>query len=76
MSRIDKLIAKLCPKGVEFKPLGEVGDFIRGNGLQKSDLSALGVGAIHYGQIHEFGTGWALERSQITRSGFWTCRLR
>lgn len=51
MSRIDDLIALHCPNGVQFKPLGEVGEFIRGNGLQKSDLVESGVGAIHYGQI-------------------------
>lgn len=32
MSRIDDLIAELCPDGVEFKSLGEVGSFIRGTG--------------------------------------------
>jgi len=57
MGRIDDLIAGLCPDGVEFKALGEVGTFIRGNGLQKSDLTDIGVPAIHYGQIHtHYGT--------------------
>ena len=28
MSKIDELIAKLCPNGVEYKKLGEVGEFI------------------------------------------------
>jgi type I restriction enzyme S subunit len=32
--------------------LGELGEFIRGNGLQKSDLTEDGTPAIHYGQIH------------------------
>ena len=61
MSRIDDLIAKLCPGGVEFKALGEVGAFIRGNGLQKSDLTESGTGAIHYGQIHTHYGVWATE---------------
>lgn len=61
MSKIDELIAELAPDGVEFKRLGEVGDFIRGNGLQKSDLTDQGIPAIHYGQIH-------------TRYGIWTGR--
>jgi hypothetical protein len=30
MSRIDRLIAGLCPDGVEFKALGAVGEFIPG----------------------------------------------
>lgn len=57
MSRIDELIAELCPDGVVHRALGEVGTFIRGNGLQKSDLIGAGVPAIHYGQIHtHYGT--------------------
>ena len=52
MNRIDEMIAALCPEGVEFKTLGDVGKFTRGNGLQKRDLTDSGVGAIHYGQIY------------------------
>lgn len=59
MSRIDDLIADLCPDGVEQKSLGDAGSFIRGNGLQKSDLMDAGVPAIHYGQIHTFYGTWA-----------------
>lgn len=61
MSQIDDLIAKHYPDGVEFKALGEVGEFIRGNGLQKSDLTEAGIGAIHYGQIHTHYGTWATE---------------
>lgn len=61
MSRIDELIAELCPGGVEHKTLGEVGNFIRGNGLQKKDLSESGVGAIHYGQVYTHYGIWATE---------------
>ena len=57
MSRIDDLVRKLCPGGVDVKPLGEVGQFIRGNGLQKKDFVKEGVGCIHYGQIYtHYGT--------------------
>ncbi|MFT4229719.1 MAG: restriction endonuclease subunit S, partial [Microbacterium sp.] len=57
MRRIDDLIRELCPDGVPFKALGECGEFIRGNGLQKSDLRDQGFPAIHYGQIHTtYGT--------------------
>ncbi|PRA06581.1 restriction endonuclease subunit S [Arthrobacter sp. MYb229] len=52
MSRIDELIAEHCPAGVEHKTLGDVGQFIRGNGLQKKDLFHEGFPAIHYGQLH------------------------
>ncbi|MBE0500848.1 MAG: restriction endonuclease subunit S, partial [Desulfuromonadales bacterium] len=37
---------------VEWSALDEVGEFIRGNGLQKKDFVETGFPAIHYGQIH------------------------
>ena len=37
---------------VERKTLGELGEFIRGNGLQKKDFVEIGFPAIHYGQIY------------------------
>jgi len=37
---------------VEWKTLGEMGTFIRGNGLQKKDFTDNGFPCIHYGQIH------------------------
>ena len=58
MSHIDDLIAEHCPDGVEHKPLGQVGEFIRGNGLQKSDLQEFGIPAIHYGQVHTIYGVW------------------
>lgn len=37
--------------------MGEIGKFIRGNGLQKKDFTDSGVGCIHYGQIYtHYGT--------------------
>ena len=58
MSRLEELIAELCPNGVEYKALGEIGIFIRGSGLQKKDFTESGVGCIHYGQIYTFyGSG-------------------
>lgn len=42
---------------VEWKALGEVGEFIRGSGLQKKDFTESGIGCIHYGQIYtHYGT--------------------
>ena len=52
MSRLADLINELCPDGVEYKPLGEVGEFVRGSGLQKSDFVDEGLPCVHYGQIH------------------------
>lgn len=54
MNKIEQLIQQLCPEGVEFKKLGEIGKFVRGNGMPKSDFTASGVGCIHYGQIYTY----------------------
>lgn len=66
MSRIDDLIAELAPKGVEFKTLGDIGEFVRGNGLQKSDLTDEGAPAIHYGQVHTHYGVWAETTKSFT----------
>lgn len=52
MSRLADLIAELCPDGVEYRPLGDVGVFVRGGGLQKADFVGTGIPCVHYGQIH------------------------
>lgn len=39
---------------VEWKPLRELGELVRGNGLQKKDFTETGVPAIHYGQIYTY----------------------
>ena len=39
--------------------LGDVGNFTRGAGIQKSDFSESGAGCIHYGQIHTHYGTWA-----------------
>ena len=54
MSKLQELINELCPEGVEFRKLGEIGIFTRGNGLQKKDFVESGVGCIHYGQIYTY----------------------
>jgi len=36
---------------VEWKTLGEIGEVIRGNGMQKNNFTGVGFPAIHYGQI-------------------------
>ena len=54
MSRIDDLIAEYCPDGVKHQTLGEIGEFIRGNGIQKRDFQDSGFGCIHYGQLYTY----------------------
>lgn len=39
---------------VKWMKLGEIGTFVRGNGLQKKDFTETGVGCIHYGQIYTY----------------------
>lgn len=52
MSKISDLIARLCPNGVEFKPLREVAEISRGGNFQKKDYVDRGFPCIHYGQIY------------------------
>jgi type I restriction enzyme S subunit len=67
VSRIDDLLREHCPEGVAVKPLGEVGTFIRGNGLQRKDFVDEGVGCIHYGQIYtHYGTSATETKSFVT----------
>jgi type I restriction enzyme S subunit len=47
--------------------LGEVGNFIRGSGIQKSDFVETGVGCIHYGQIHTHYGTWAESTKSYVR---------
>ena len=61
MSRVDDLIREHCPEGVPTLPMNEVGDFIRGNGLQKKDFVETGFPCIHYGQIY---THYGLQADQ------------
>ena len=55
LSYIEKLLDGV---DVAWLPMGEIGNFTRGSGLQKRDFTEDGFPAIHYGQIH---TKYALE---------------
>src|SRR5690348_16946419 len=47
----------MCPKGVPYKAIGDLGQLVRGNGMPKADFVESGVGCIHYGQIYtSYGT--------------------
>jgi len=52
VSRIDDLIRDLCPGGVEFHPIGEFAELVRGHGMPKSTFQDSGVNCIHYGHIY------------------------
>lgn len=55
--------------------MGEVGKFIRGLGIQKSDFTESGVGCIHYGQIHTHYGTWTKTTKSFVEPKFST-RLR
>jgi type I restriction enzyme S subunit len=48
----DQLLDLEGKPGVEMKTLGEIGEFVRGNGIQKNDFIEDGFDCVHYGQIH------------------------
>jgi type I restriction enzyme S subunit len=50
MSKIDELIAQYCPNGVEFKKLGKVCKFQRGNSITQKDVTEGDVPVIAGGQ--------------------------
>ena len=50
MSRIEQLIAELCPGGVEYKELGEVCEFQRGQSITKKNTIAGDIPVIAGGQ--------------------------
>lgn len=61
MSGLNFMEKLLDGVAVEWKSLGALGKFIRGNGLQKSDFTENGVGCIHYGQIYTFYGDYAYQ---------------
>lgn len=58
------------PFAVEWHPLGEVGEFTRGSGLQKKDFTTEGVGCIHYGQIYTHYGTFAFETKTFVSEEF------
>ena len=55
MSKIDDLIAKYCPNGVEYKTLGEMFDIKTGNGITKKDAVEDGKYPIISGGVDPMG---------------------
>lgn len=52
MSKLDELIAELCPDGVEYKRLSEVAPYVRGKGLSKSDIGTGDNSIVLYGELY------------------------
>lgn len=71
----DQLLDLEGKEGVEMKTLGEIGEFIRGNGIQKSDFIEDGYSCIHYGQIHaKYGFSATETISKIDKSLYDRCK--
>ncbi|WP_315320786.1 restriction endonuclease subunit S [Prevotella aurantiaca] len=51
-------------------PLGELGEFVRGSGLQKKDFTPTGVGCIHYGQIYTYYGTYAYKTKSFVSQKF------
>lgn len=54
MSHISYLQQLLDGVKVTWKPLGAIGELVRGSGLPKADFTESGIPAIHYGQIYTY----------------------
>lgn len=63
-------------EGVEWKTLGEIGEFVRGNGIQKKDFVEDGYGCIHYGQVYtQFGLLAYETIANIEKALYDKCRI-
>ena len=59
----------------EWKTLGEIGEMIKGSGIQKSDFVEEGKPCIHYGQVHTFYGTFAYEnKSYISEELYAKCK--
>ena len=71
----DQLLDLEGKPGVEMKAMGEIGSFIRGSGIQKSDFVEKGLPCIHYGQVHtKYGLSATSTISFINESLFKKCK--
>lgn len=67
MSRVDDLIRDLCPTGVEYRCLSDVGTVVRGKRFVKNDMLDEGVPCVHYGEIYtKYGVSAAASYSFVS----------
>ncbi len=53
MSKLDELLAELCPDGVEYKTIGDIAiDIYRGNGITRNQVTDDGIPCVRYGEIY------------------------
>jgi len=59
MSRLDLLIAELCPDGVEYKTLAEIAkEIYRGSGIKRDQVTETGTPCVRYGEIYTTYNIW------------------
>lgn len=66
MSRLEKLINELCPNGVDYMPLKDVSDIIRGERITKKDLKDDGLYPVMSGGTSYFGRYDKFNRNEDT----------
>ena len=54
MSKIADMIAELCPSGVQYLPLSEIGTLTRGKRFVHADAVETGIPCIHYGELYTY----------------------
>ena len=53
MSKLNELIKKYCPNGVEYKKVNEIAtEMFRGAGIRREDVSQEGIPCVRYGEIY------------------------
>lgn len=53
MSKLEDLIAELCPNGVEYKTIGDIAvDIYRGAGITRDQVTSDGIPCVRYGEIY------------------------
>ena len=77
MSKLDELIAELCPDGVEYKTIGELAtDIYRGSGITRDQVTAIGTPCVRYGELYTTYGVWFdrcishTDESKITNKKF------
>lgn len=55
MSKLQNLIERLCPEGVEYRKLGEIAEILRGRRLTKKELTDKAEFPVYHGGIEPIG---------------------
>ncbi|HNV35996.1 MAG: putative type-1 restriction enzyme specificity protein [Spirochaetes bacterium ADurb.Bin110] len=67
MSKLDELIAELCPDGVEYKTLGQIAkDIYRGSGITRDQITSSGTPCVRYGELYTTYNIWFTECVSFT----------